>query len=263
MPAPMRRILVVALLAWAAPAAAAGQRIQPLPMGRLTLGVEAAKLFVGENFRFGTSTEEVALGVPVGDGLLLVARQGLTYATAGTHTSSWQLSNLLLSVVGERGATRGELLLGIPLGRTLSDSDYAEDLALLSGLDYRERYVHRWTFGATVSRHWVLEDRSDVGLEFGVLGLTRTGDNPAQAMGRYAAFLDLPLGRQSSMELRFHGTAHLDGPYKGFSERTQNGATLSLWFGGVGPVHGLFVYYPLDDGTRDYVEWVVGVRLRF
>ena len=260
---PTRGIQVLALLAWAVPAVAAGQRIQPLPLDRLTVGVEVAKLFVGENFRFPTSTEEVAVGVPVGDRLLLVVRQGVTYATAGTHTSSWQLSNLLLSAVGERGHTRGELLLGIPLGRTLSDSDYAGDLALLSGLDYRERYVHRWSFGATVSQHWVEGDRSDLGLELGVLGLTRTGDLPAQMMGRYAALLALPLGRESSMELRFQGTAHLNGEYKSFTDRLQNGATLSFWFGGMGPVHGLFVYYPLSDGTRDFVDAVAGVRLRF
>jgi hypothetical protein len=244
------------------PASAACQRIQPLPMGRRSLSLEVAKLFVGENYRFLTSTEELAVGVPVGGRFLLTARQGLTYATAGTRTSSIQVSNLLLGFVAGRGSNRGEVTVGLPLTNSFGDSDYANQLALFSGLDYRERYVHRWSVGAAVSHSVDLPDHSRVGIEVGGLALSATGENPAQAVARYGAFVVLPLGVGAAADLRFHGTAHVTGQYASFSDRIQNGATISLSFDGAAPLRGLFLYLPLDEGTRTYVNAVAGVRLR-
>jgi hypothetical protein len=257
----LRRMSLAVLLS-TLPGPAAGQRTQPVPLGRRSVGVEVSKLFVGENFRFLTSTEDLALGVPVSSSVLLVVRQGLTYATAGTRTSSTRLSNLTVGLATGGAATRVELDLTAPVTRSFGGADYAGDLAILTGLDQRERYVHRWTVAATAGAHTDLEDRSQVGVEAGGLLLSAAGEDPRQLVGRYALYLVVPLRGGASADVRFHGTARLSGAFPSFADRLQDGATLSLWLPRLRILRGLFLYMPLDESTRSYVDAVLGVRLR-
>jgi hypothetical protein len=264
-----RRPLVHGRWPWVAGAVVAlGLAFPPVLAGQLpetprpSLEVVATKPLMGENYDRVSGLLALEVRVPRSADGGWILRGGLAYSTAG-RTRSATLANPAVGAWGHPGGVPLELLVSLPLSREMGDDDFATDMALLSDIVHRERYlVGRWGVSLAAVPHFVFRDGSVADVELGAVALPPHGASGTDVRARFGASIGLGFTRAVQAGGRFTGTLRLTG--KGsFDQRAQQDLAVLLRFVRMRGQPELSFRLPIDIDLQDYVTGVVGLRVRF
>ncbi len=265
-PASRRRssgvIGVLFAFALAFPRVLSGQLPGPSPATRPSLEVVVSKPLMGENYDLVSGLLALEGRVPRGVDAGWIVRGGLAYSTSG-RTRSATLANPAVGGWARPGGIPLELLISLPLSREMGADDFATDLALLSDLVHRERYLPgRWGVSLAVVPHIVFRDGSVADLELGAVALPPHGEADTDVRARFRAEIGLGFTRAVQAGGRVAGTLRLTGTGS-FDQRTQQDLAVFLRLVHVRGRPELSFRLPIDIDLQDYVTGVVGLRVRF
>jgi hypothetical protein len=254
----------LALVASLWPGGLSGQYYRILPTHRPGVMLEVEKPFAGENYGALTSVVEARVSWPLTGSIAVTGRVGAAYATAG-RSSSTTLANPAVGVTVEGpGLTEAEFVVGIPLRVESGDDDYATDVAILSDLGRRDRYtLPRWTTAVTTLVRRPLGGRGVIGGRLGGLLLLPRSGRDTDLDVRYGFFLRVRRASRLDAGVEFHGTARCTGPAESFAERSSHSVTFLLSPVTLPGGPEFLFHLPVDDGVREYVRGMLGVRLTF
>ncbi len=229
---------------------------------RPALEVGVSRPLMGENYDLVSGLLEAGVRVPRWTGGGWIVQAGLAYSTAG-RTRSLTLANPAVGAWAHVKGAPFELLVSLPLGRELGDDDFATDMALLSDLAHRERYLPgRWGVSLAFAPHVTFRDGSVGDLRVGAIALAAHRGSDADVRARYEAALGLGFSRAVQAGGRLAGTVRLTGG-GGFDQRTQQDLALFLRLVHVPGRPELSFRLPIDIDLQDYVTGVAGLRMTF
>ena len=229
---------------------------------RPALEVGLSRPLMGGNYDLVSGLVDVGVRMPRWTGAGWIAQAGLAYSTAG-RTRSLTVANPAVGVWAHVKGAPFELLASLPLGRELGDDDFATDMALLSDLAHRERYLPgRWGLSLAFAPHVTFRDGSVGDLRVGAIALAAHGGSDADVRARYEAALGLGFSRAVQAGGRLAGTVRLTGD-GGFDQRTQQDLALFLRLVHVPGRPELSFRLPIDIDLQDYVTGVAGLRMTF
>jgi len=217
---------------------------------------------MGENYDPVSGLFALEVRVPQGGERGWIARGGLAYATAG-RTRSATLANPAVGGWTRLAGVPVEMLVSLPLSREMGDDDFATDMAILSDVVHRERYLTgRWGVSVAAVPHIVFRDGSVADLELGAVALTPHGGSDTDVRARFRAEIGLGFTRAVQAGGRVAGTLRLTGT-GGFDQRAQQDLALFLRLVHVRGRPELSFRLPIDIDLQDYVTGVVGLRVSF
>jgi hypothetical protein len=227
-----------------------------------TLDVALSRPLMGENYDLVSGLLEVDARLPRWTGGGWIVHAGLAYSSAG-HTRSALIENPALGVWTHAAGVPIELLLSVPLGRELGSDDFATDMAYLSNLAWRERFLPgRWGASLAFAPHVTFRDGSVGDAHLGAVAVAPHGDQGTDVRARYGVGVALGFSRSIQAGARFVGTVRLTGS-GGLDDRAQQDLTGFLRLVRVRGRPELSFRLPLDIDLQDYVLGVVGLRLSF
>jgi len=229
--------------------------------GRM-LAIALSRPLMGENYDLVSGLLDVDARIPRWRGGGWIVHAGLAYSTAG-RTRSALVENPAVGVWMHAAGVPLELLLSVPLGRELGSDDFATDMAYLSDLTYRERYLPgRWAASLAFAPHVTFRDGSVGDAHVGAVAVAPHGDLGTDVRARYGVGVGLGFSRTMQAGARFVGTLRLTGS-GGLDDRTRQDLTGFLRLVRVRGRPELSFRLPLDIDLQDYVTGVVGLRLSF
>jgi len=240
----------------------AGQQPGPSPALGPSLEVAVTKPLMGENYDLVSGLVDVKARIPWHGDVGWIVRGGLAYSTSG-RTRSATFANPAVGVRVRPGGVPLEVLVSPPLSRELGDDDFATDMALLSDIVHRERYlVGRWGVSLAAVPHIVFRDGSVADVEVGAVALPPHGVSGTDVRARFGASIGLGFTRAVQAGGRFTGTLRLTG--KGsFDQRAQQDLAVLLRFVRLRGQPEVSFRLPVDIDLQDYVTGVFGLRVRF
>lgn len=257
-------VAVVALFAlgFGGPRTLLAQRPGGSPTRAPSLLVALSKPLMGENYDRVSGLLDVEARIPRRVGSAWLARAGLAYATSGSARST-TLANPAVGATVRPAGVPLELMISIPLARELGDDDFATDMALLSDVVHRERYLEgRWGMSVAVVPHVVFRDGSVADLDLGAVVLPAHGASATDVRARFGASMGLGFTRAVQAGGRFTGTLRLTGRGS-FDQRAQQDLAVLLRFVRVRGQPEVSFRLPIDIDLQDYVVGVVGLRVGF
>jgi len=230
-------------------------------------GASAVELSLGKPL-MGENYDPLTGGLGVEARLARGLRSGFIFYGVFVRSNAGQAKSAVLGnpTVGmwmRRGGVPLEVEVSLPLMQEWGDDNFATDVARLSDLQYRERYLPgRWALSAAMTPQWVSGDGSSGGIYLGGIAVLPHADYALDVRARYEAWFRLRFPAHVQGGARFAGTVRLSGD-GGLDQRTQQSLALFLALPTVRGYPELSFRFPVDIDLQDYVTGVVGVRVRF
>ena len=257
-----RAASLLACLVLAAPSVRAQEAPRAGAAARRAFELALSRPLMGDNYDLVSGLVDAQARVPRWPGGGWIVRAGFAYATAG-RARSLTVANPAVGVWAHPRGVPVELLVSLPLARELGDDDFATDMALLSDLVHRERYLPgRWGVSLAFAPHVTFRDGSVGDLSVGAIALAPHDGSGTDVRARLEVALGLGFSRALQAGGRVAGTVRLTGA-GGFDARTQQDLAVFLRLVHVRGRPELSFRLPIDIDLQDYVTGVAGLRLTF